>query len=568
MSKAPTTSKPARALFLSKDHPRYRWIALSNTTLGMLMATINSSIVIISLPAIFKGINLNPLEPGNVGYLLWILTGYMLVTAVLVVTFGRLGDMYGRVRIYNLGFVVFTVGSIALAVDPMSGGAGAMWLIMWRLVQGVGGAMLFANSTAILTDAFPANRRGLALGTNQVAAIAGSFIGLIVGGVLATIDWRAVFFVSVPIGIIGTIWSYKSLHEVGSKSPGTMDWTGNIVFGLGLTALLSGITYGIQPYGGSSTGFTNPWVLAEIIGGIALLIGFVFLELHTREPMFDIRLFGIRAFALANLSGLLAAIGRGGMQFMLIIWLQGIWLPLHGVSLREHASVGGRLPAADHHWIPDCRSDFGSAVGSFWGENVRDGRPAARGRGVRRAVDHSGELRVLAICGHYRNQRDRIGPVQRSQPHRDHEQCSGETAGIRRGHGRYCPQRRNLALYRYLLFTDDRRPRNAPAIGFIQRAHRQRGSGDSGDANRADSAGWKPLCRLPRLQPDPGSSCPDRSAYPSFAGADRHPDRQGFLPATHLGSLPRRAGDRVSGGGGHVARRGNRIRVPRLALSS
>jgi MFS family permease len=296
------------------------------------MATINSSIVIIALPAIFTGIKLNPLEPANVSYLLWILMGYMLITAVLVVSFGRLGDIYGRVKIYNLGFVVFTAGSIALAFDPFTGSTGAMWLILWRLVQGVGGAMLFANSTAILTDAFPANRRGLALGTNQVAAIAGSFIGLIVGGLLAVVDWRAVFFVSVPIGIIGTIWSYKSLHEVGTRNPGKIDWPGNVVFAVGLTALLAGITYAIQPYGGLSTGFTNPWVLAGLLGGIVLLVWFVFIELHSEAPMFKMQLFRIRAFALANLAGLLASIGRGGMQFMLIIWLQGIWLPLHGYS--------------------------------------------------------------------------------------------------------------------------------------------------------------------------------------------------------------------------------------------
>ena len=324
-----------RTTFLGKDHPRYKWVALSNTTLGMLMATINSSIVIISLPAIFTGIQLNPLEAGNISYLLWMLMGYMLVTAVLVVTFGRLGDMFGRVRIYNLGFVVFTAGSIALALDPLQGGPGAMWLIGWRLVQGVGGAMLFANSTAILTDAFPANRRGMALGINQVAAIAGSFLGLIVGGVLAVIDWRAVFFVSVPIGIIGTIWSYKSLHEVGERNPGRLDWPGNLTFAVGLTALLAGITYGIQPYGDSSTGWTNPWVLCGIFGGLALLVLFVVIELRSLDPMFDMRLFRIRAFAMANLSALLAAIARGGLQFMLIIWLQGIWLPLHGYSYQD-----------------------------------------------------------------------------------------------------------------------------------------------------------------------------------------------------------------------------------------
>lgn len=319
----------------TKDHPKYKWVALSNTTLGMLMATINSSIVIISLPAIFKGINLNPLEAGNVSYLLWMLMGYMLITAVLVVTFGRLGDMYGRVKIYNLGFIVFTVGPIALAFDPFQGGSGAMWLIIWRLVQGVGGAMLFANSTAILTDAFPANKRGMALGINQVAAIAGSFIGLIVGGLLSTIDWRAVFFVSVPVGILGTIWSYKSLHEVGTKNAGKLDWPGNIAFAVGLTSLLAAITYGIQPYGDSSTGWSNPWVLTGIIGGIVLLVVFVFIELRTKAPMFEMRLFKIRSFAMANLAGLLASIGRGGLQFMLIIWLQGIWLPLHGYTYEQ-----------------------------------------------------------------------------------------------------------------------------------------------------------------------------------------------------------------------------------------
>jgi MFS family permease len=315
-----------------KDHPNYKWIALSNTTLGMLMATINGSIVLISLPAIFKGIKLDPLQPGNVSYLLWLLMGFILVTAVLVVSFGRLGDIYGRVRIYNLGFLIFTIASIALVFDPFTAGSGALWLIGWRIVQAVGGAMLFANSTAILTDAFPPNRRGFAIGVNQIAAIAGTFLGLIVGGVLASIDWHAIFIVSVPFGILGTIWSYKSLHEVSARSEGKVDWPGNIVFAVGLTSLLAGITYGIQPYGDSSTGWGNPWVLAGIIGGIALLIVFVFIEQRVKYPMFNLKLFRIRAFVFGNLAGLLASVGRGGLQFMLIIWLQGIWLPLHGYS--------------------------------------------------------------------------------------------------------------------------------------------------------------------------------------------------------------------------------------------
>jgi MFS family permease len=318
-----------------KDHPRYKWIVLTNTTIGMLIATINASVVIISLPAIFHGIKLDPLAPGNVSYLLWMLMGFLLVSAVLVVTLGRLGDMYGRVKLYNLGFVIFTLSSIALSLDPLTGGAGAMWLILWRVVQAVGGAMLFANSTAILTDAFPARQRGMALGVNQVAAIAGSFLGLVLGGVLADWDWRAVFWVSVPIGILGTVWSYKSLHELGTRRAGKIDWWGNVTFAVGLSILLAGITYGIQPYGGHNTGWTSPWVLAGVIGGIALLVAFCVIETKVPEPMFNIKLFRNRTFAFANLAGLLAAIGRGGMQFMLIIWLQGIWLPLHGFSYAD-----------------------------------------------------------------------------------------------------------------------------------------------------------------------------------------------------------------------------------------
>jgi MFS family permease len=325
--------KVARKGAFNKDHPRYKWIALSNTTLGILMATINGSIVLISLPSIFNGIKINPLDPSNTSYLLWMLMGYILVTAVLVVSFGRLGDIYGRVRIYNLGFVIFTLAAVALSLDPFTAGSGALWLILWRVVQAVGGSMLFANSTAILTDAFPANRRGFAIGLNQVAAIAGTFLGLIVGGILASVDWHLVFVVSVPFGIIGTIWAYLSLHESSTRDVGgKVDWPGNIIFGVGLTALLAGVTYGIQPYGGSSQGWGNPWVLAGIIGGALLLVVFVFFELRVTQPMFDMHLFTIRAFAWGNIAGLVASVGRGGLQFMLIIWLQGIWLPLHGYS--------------------------------------------------------------------------------------------------------------------------------------------------------------------------------------------------------------------------------------------
>ena len=328
-----SVEKPARTGAFNKDHPRYKWVALSNTTLGMLMATINGSIVLISLPSIFKGIKINPLDPGNTSYLLWMLMGYILVTAVLVVSFGRLGDIYGRVRIYNLGFVIFAAAAVALSVDPFTAGSGALWLIIWRVVQAVGGSMIMANATAILTDAFPANRRGFALGLNQVSAIAGTFLGLVVGGILASFDWHLVFLVTVPFGIGGAIWAFKSLHETGARDPGgKVDWPGNIVFAVGLTALLAAITYGIQPYGTSNVGWGNPWVIAGIVGGIVLLVFFVFMEQRIKQPMFEIALFKIRAFAWGNIAALVASIGRGGMQFMLIIWLQGIWLPLHGYS--------------------------------------------------------------------------------------------------------------------------------------------------------------------------------------------------------------------------------------------
>ena len=325
----------ARRRRMDHDHPFYKWIVLSNTTLGILLAAINASIVLISLPAIFRGIGLNPLEPHNVSYLLWMIMGYLVVTAVLVVPFGRLGDMFGRVRIYNLGFVVFTVAAIALSFDPFHLGGGAVWLIAWRVVQGVGGAMLMASSSAILTDAFPAKQRGMALGVNMVAAVAGSFLGLLIGGFLSEWHWQAIFWVGVPIGVAGTIWSYRSLRELGSRTPGRLDWAGLVSFGLGLTVLLVGITYGIQPYGDSSTGWTSPWVLGSIGIGVLLLVTFCLVELRVEAPMVDIRLFKSASFGMGNLAGLMSSVGRGGLQFMLIIWLQGIWLPLHGYSFES-----------------------------------------------------------------------------------------------------------------------------------------------------------------------------------------------------------------------------------------
>jgi MFS family permease len=320
---------------LRDPNDRYKWVALVNTTLGVLLVAINESILIIALPAIFRGIKLNPLVPGNSFYLLWILLGFMLVTAVLVVTLGRIGDIYGRVKMYNLGFAVFTLFSILLSINWLHGAAAGMFIVIMRLGQGVGGAFLFANSSAILTDAFPSNQRGLALGINNIAGIAGAFIGLVVGGLLAPIDWRLVFVVSAPFGLAGTLWAYYKLRDNGIRTPAKIDWWGNALFAVGLTLVLIGITYGIEPYGTSAMGWTSPKVLAELSAGVAALIAFGIVESKVAQPMFRMSLFRIRAFLFGNVASLLAAIGRGGLMFLFVIWLQGIWLPLHGYSFSE-----------------------------------------------------------------------------------------------------------------------------------------------------------------------------------------------------------------------------------------
>lgn len=327
-----TTSRPAGRL----AHINYKWIALSNTTLGILMAALNGSIILIALPPIFRGINVNPLAPGETSYLLWSLLGYMVVTATLLVTCGRLSDMFGRVRLYNLGFAIFTVGSILLYFIQGQGNGAALQLIIFRLIQGVGAAFLFANSTAILTDAFPPAERGMAMGINQIAGIGGGFVGLILGGLLAVIDWRAVFLVSVPFGIIGTIWAYLMLRETATrKEHQKLDILGNVLFAGGLTVLLIALTYGLMPYGTSPMGWGNPLVIGGVVLGLALLAVFVYVERRVDDPMFRLDLFRNRMFAMGNISGFLASTARGGLQFVLIIWLQGIWLPIHGYKFED-----------------------------------------------------------------------------------------------------------------------------------------------------------------------------------------------------------------------------------------
>jgi MFS family permease len=311
---------------------RYKWIALSNTTLAVLLATLDASITVIAMPDIFRGIHLDPLVPANSFYLLWMILGYLLVSSVLIVSLGRLGDMYGRVRIYNLGFVIYTVASLILAIDWMTGRDGAMFLIVFRIMQGIGGACLLANASAIITDAFPVNQRGMALGINNIVGVSGMFVGLVLGGILAPIDWRLVFLISVPVGLFGTVWGYLKLEERSRPRPTPMDWWGNITFAGGLVMIMTSVTFGIRPYGSSATGWGSPRVLFLMIGGVALLAAFVVIEGRVENPMFHLSLFRIRAFTFGTLSTFLAAVARGGLMFMLIIWLQGIWLPQHGYS--------------------------------------------------------------------------------------------------------------------------------------------------------------------------------------------------------------------------------------------
>jgi MFS family permease len=309
---------------------RYKWIALSNATLGVLLATLDLSITLIAMPDIFRGIHLDPLIPANSFYLLWMILGYMVVTSVLIVSLGRLGDMFGRVRIYNLGFVIYTVASLILALDWMTGRDGATYLVVFRLLQGVGGACLLANAAAIITDAFPVNQRGMALGINNIVGVSGMFIGLVVGGLLAPIDWRLVFLISVPVGLFGTVWAYLKLEERSQPRRRPIDWGGNVTFALGLILAMVAVTYGIRPYGAHATGWGSPRVLALLGAGIASLVAFAVIERRVADPMFRLPLFRIRAFTFGSLSTFLSAVARGGLMFMLIIWLQGIWLPQHG----------------------------------------------------------------------------------------------------------------------------------------------------------------------------------------------------------------------------------------------
>ncbi len=511
--------------------PHYKWIALTNTTLGALMATIDASIVLIALPAIFKGIGINPLAPGESSYFLWLLLGYMVVTATLLVTFGRISDMFGRVRLYNLGFAIFTVGSTLLAFTPGKGNTGALELIIFRLIQGVGSGFLFSNSAAILTDAFPMNQRGRALGINQIAAIAGSFIGLILGGVLAAINWRLVFLVSVPVGLAGTIWAYTMLRETATiRGKQTIDWLGNITFAVGLTVLLLSITYGIEPYGDSPMGWGNPLVIGGIVLGILLLTAFIWIELRVaKDPMFRLDLFKIRMFTAGNISGFLSALSRGGLQFMLVIWLQGIWLPLHGYSFEETPLwagiymtpllVGFIVMGPISGYLSDR---FGARVFSTTGMLVQ-------------AIGFIGltlpacELQLPGLRHPALHSWLRLWPVRFTQHQFHHEQRSARDA--RRGvwYAGDVPEWRVTREHRPLLQHCDGGPRRRAPLDVLQRADEIRRASQHGDADRPPAADGRALRRVPGLQPYRAVAAAVR-AEPYLSGESGGVARQDVLP--------------------------------------
>jgi MFS family permease/DNA-binding transcriptional MerR regulator len=518
----------------------YKWTALSNTTLGMFMAALDASIVLIALPAIFRGINLDPLTPSNIGYLLWMLMGYLVVTAVLVVTFGRLGDMFGRVRMYNAGFAVFTFASIALSLTPGTGESAALWLIAWRVVQGIGGALLMANSTAILTDAFPASERGRAMGISMIAGISGSFIGLIAGGLLADIDWRLVFWVNVPFGIFGTVWAYAKLRELGQQRRTSIDWWGNATFAVGLIMILIGITYGLQPANGHNMGWTSGWVLFELLGGAALLIVFAFIESRVPEPMFHLELFRIRAFTAGNVASLLSSIGRGGLQFMLIIWLQGSRLP------RRRA----------------CRR---LVVGSVRRASVLGRRHAPRGRVLLLLDAVAGQLLVPGVRAVVVDERHRHGSLRSTERDGDHELGAGGSAGRGVGDASDVPEHRDGPVDRSVLQPHDRGALELAAHDAAQRTREQRGSARDRGADRQRAASRKPVRLVPGVQPDGEARRPaDAVAASASECGDHH--RQAVLPRADLAALHRRSADRVQCLDVHVPDRGVGVVAPRRTL--
>ncbi len=520
-------------------------MALTNTTMAVFMSSLDGSIILIALPAIFNGIHLDPLAPANIAYLLWMIMGYRLVQAVFVVNLGRLGDILGRVRIYNLGFVVFTVASILLSLDPFTGSRAALWLIGWRFLQAFGGSMLSANSAAILTDAFPPERRGFALGVNQVAGIAGQFLGLTAGGLLAAWDWRAVFWVNVPVGIAGTLWAYFRLRDNGARHPARIDWWGNATFAIGLSAILVAVTYGVQSYDGHTMGWSDPAVIAGLAGGAALLAVFAAIERRVAEPLFQLRLFRIRAFTAGNLTGFTARLAQGGLQFVLIIWLQGIWLPLHGYDYSQTPFWAGIfvLPLTAGFFIAGPLSGaLSDRFGARW---------FASGGMLLFALSFVGLL-VLPVNFPYRGVRPADRPergghrdVQLAELLLDHVERAGRVPRRRLRDAVHLPELRHLAVDRGVLLPDDRGPGQRPAAHPHRRSGPARRHPSGRRADRRPPAGLVPVRGHARREPRALPAVAARGAVVADAGQPGPAHRAGVLPEPHLRPVPRRPGPRL-----------------------
>ena len=524
----------------------YKWVALSNTTLAMLLATIDASIMIIAMPDVFRGIHLDPLQSGNSFYLLWMIIGYLVVTSVLVVSFGRLGDIYGRVRMYTMGFAVYTAASLVLTVDWMTGRSGATYLIVFRIVQGVGAAFLLANGPAILTDAFPANQRGLALGITNVVGISGMFIGLVLGGLLAPIDWRLIFLVSVPFGVLGTIWSYVSLEERGIRRRAPIDWLGNVTFAGGLVLIMIGITYGIRPYGGSPTGWRSPLVLGSLICGFASMGAFALIEQRAKDPMFRLGLFRIRPFTFGISASFLAAIARGGLMFMLIIWLQGIWLPRHGYDFESTPlwagiamvplTVGFLLAGPVAGILTDRYGArlfaTGGMLGSALGFVLLDLLPIDFSYWAFASILLLMGLSMGAFAAPNRTGRD-------EQPARPGPRC-------RRRDEPDLPELGAGALDRDLLHADDPRPLEHATRRSRNRARGARRPARGGRAHRPPASDLGALRGLPRLQPGRSRCVGPHILGTTGSRGQRRGHRPQLLPVTDQRPLRARACTRHS----------------------
>ncbi|WP_066797234.1 MFS transporter [Caldivirga sp. MU80] len=315
---------------------------LVNSFLGSLMASMTMSAIIIALPDILRGIGVNPMSPLGFASMMWLMFSYPLMVAVAVPIVGRLSDMYGRGKMFTIGDAIFTVMSTLLGIVPGYGSVAVAQMIAYRFVQGLGGSMMFTNSAAIITDVYPPHRRGVAMGIVSIAFSAGSIIGLVVGGVLAVVNWRLVFLVNTPIGIASTAWAYVTVYRLplGLRRV-RVDYLGASMLAASLVLLLLGITFGMLPSGNSMMSWGSPMVLGLIGGGLLLMALLIPVEMRTGEPILKINLFRIRPFTFGVLSALFLFLAQGANVFVLSLLLQAIYLPMHGVPYSETPLLAG-----------------------------------------------------------------------------------------------------------------------------------------------------------------------------------------------------------------------------------